>query len=172
SQSRRRNNLNLRALYLADTHVVAETYVDALMLLAGKRNDPLLIEKALEISEQARSRSLIEMLTEAKVDIYKDVDPKLLEEVSELEKQLKAADYVRQERRFNQAPPILQEAAQARVNELTQQLETLDKRIRRGNKQFADLLTPEPFAFKQLAQTLDANTVALEFLLGDKQSYA
>jgi CHAT domain-containing protein len=171
-QSKRRINLNLRALYLADTRVVTETYVEVLMRLADKRNDSSLIQKALEISEQSRSRSLIEMLKEAKVSIYKDVDPKLLEQANELEKQLKAADYVRQERQFNQASSDLQKAAQTTVNQLTQQLESVDTRIRRANKRFADLLAPEPFAFNQLAQTLDENTVALEFLLGDKQSYA
>jgi len=171
-QSKRRINLNLRALYLADTRVVTETYVDVLMRLAVKRNDSSLVQKALEISEQARSRSLIEMLKEAKVTIHRDVDPKLLEQANKLEKQLKAADYVRQERQFNQASPPLQKAAHATVNQLAQQLESVETRIRRANKRFADLLAPEPFAFNQLAQTLDANTLALEFLLGDKQSYA
>lgn len=171
-QGRRRINLNLRSSYLANTHGVVETFVDALMHLADKRNDLSLSRKALEISEQGRSRTLIEMLKEAKVGIYRDVDPKLLEEAKDLEKQLKAADYQLQTRKFNQADPALREAAQTRVNLLTQQLESVDTKIRLAAKRFADLLTPEPFTFTQLAKTLDKNTVALEFMLGDKQSYA
>ena len=69
----------LRASYFSTVQNNYALYIDVLMRLhqlhPGDKNEA----KALEVSERARARSLLETLAEAQADIRQGVDPALLE---------------------------------------------------------------------------------------------
>lgn len=78
----------LRASYSASVHHYYELYIDLLMDLHRRRPSEGFAEAALQVSERARARSLLEMLTEAKVDIRQGADPALLDRERALQRSL------------------------------------------------------------------------------------
>ena len=69
----------LRASYFASAQQYFETYIDLLMQLHNRQPNGGHDGRALQASERARARSLLEMLTEAAAHIREGVDPDLLE---------------------------------------------------------------------------------------------
>ena len=74
----------MRTSYFATQQGVYKFYIDLLMQL--HKQDPSKGYNALSLhaSESSRARGLIELLTEAKANIRKGVNPKLLEEEKRL----------------------------------------------------------------------------------------
>jgi len=75
-----------RAAYFANLQSRYGVYVETLMRIGRQRKDTGLDRVALQASERARARSLLEILTEIRADIRQGVDPALLE----LERRLRA----------------------------------------------------------------------------------
>jgi tetratricopeptide (TPR) repeat protein len=69
---------DLRTSYFASQQDVYKFYIDLLMQLHKKEPSKGYSAEALHASESSRARGLIELLTEARANIRKDVDPKLL----------------------------------------------------------------------------------------------
>ena len=79
-------NHDLRASYFASIHQYHELYLDVLMRLDKAHPGTGLAAAAFGASERARARSLLDSLTEAKVDFGKDVDTELLKREQEVQK--------------------------------------------------------------------------------------
>src|SRR5205085_12365808 len=67
-----------------------EFYVDLLMQMDAADPQKRYASLALQVSEQARARSLIEELAEAQAEIQQGVDPHLLDRSRSLQRQLNA----------------------------------------------------------------------------------
>src|SRR6185369_11325487 len=80
----------LRTSFSASRQEYYELYIDLLMRM--HRNQPFAgyDAAALQASERARARSLLDILTESRADIREGVDPVLLERERRLEQQLSA----------------------------------------------------------------------------------
>jgi hypothetical protein len=79
-----------RASYFALVQKYYELYVDILMRLHRSHPAEGFDAEALQASERARARSLLEMLTESRVDIRQGVDVALLERERNLAQLLNA----------------------------------------------------------------------------------
>src|SRR5262249_54226850 len=73
------SSLELRTSYLASNHQNYELYIDLLMQQHQAQPMEGFEAAALQASERARSRSLLESLAETRADIREGIDPTLLE---------------------------------------------------------------------------------------------
>jgi CHAT domain-containing protein/Tfp pilus assembly protein PilF len=162
----------MRASYLATVRSYYEFYIDLLML--SHRRDPSagFEAVALSASERARARGLLEMLAEAGLDIHEGVDPKLVEH-EHLVAQRLAAKAEFQTRLLNGSPTTEQEAAADReVNALADEYRQVRAQLRESSPRYAALTQPQPLTVEELRrQVLDADTVLLEYALGEERSF-
>jgi CHAT domain-containing protein len=163
---------DLRASYFALSHDSYLFYVDLLMQL--DRQDPArgYAQEALEVSERARARSLLELLSESHAAIHQGVDVALVSREQELGQLLdaKAARLTQSLGRQDTSPEL--EQLKAEIRDLERQYQEVRAAIRKSSPQFAAISQPRPATVQQIQQQiLDADTLLLEYLLGDEASY-
>jgi CHAT domain-containing protein/tetratricopeptide (TPR) repeat protein len=162
----------LRESYFSTAQKSYELYIDVLMLLHKQRPTEGLDEIALQISEQARARSLREMLAESHIDLRKNVPPELLERERSLQQDLngKAA---RQQNLLSGAHPSEEAEKLAReLRSLALEYDEVRRQIRESAPRYAALTQPQPLTSKEIQQQLlDEETALLEYALGDDRSY-
>jgi CHAT domain-containing protein len=129
--------------------------------------------KALATSEQARARSLLDLLSQSHTIAGQDADPALLAQARAAENALNAKDAERS-----------RIAASASSTDQQASLQRIDAEIQRATADFADLqdklriqspaysgLT-QPLTLPQIQQqVLDPGTILLEYSLGEQHSY-
>src|SRR5262249_1071224 len=149
---------NLRASYFATVQEYYEFQVDLFMRLDKMRPEAGCKSRAFEASEQARARSLLESLAEARVDIRAGAEAELLEHERQLQSQLNTkANAGRSEKE---------------INALLIQLEEVQARIRAASPRYARLTQPQPLSLAKIqSRLLDENTTLLEYALGAERSY-
>ena len=161
----------LRASYFASVQDYYELYIDLLMRLHKQNPTAGHAAAALQASERARARSLLELLTEARSEIRQGVDPILLERERILQRQLNAkAD---NQTRLLSRKHTEQEAAEVNkdIQALTTQYQGLQAQIRVTSPRYVALTQPQPLALAEMQQLLDAETLLLEYALGEERSY-
>lgn len=162
---------DLRTSYFATVHRYNEFYVDLLMRQHKVNPRQRLAADAFEAAERARARSLMESLTEARIDLRRGVDSKLLEREQALSKSFD--DLSVRRRRPGGAS---READRTRMAEEYRNLELrhnqLQAEIRTKSPRYAALVRPEPLRMMEVQQqVLDEDTVLLEYALGDERSF-
>lgn len=162
----------LRSAYMASRQQVYESYIDLLMLMHRQEPDKGHEQTALQISERARARGLLDLLGEAHAEIRQGADAALLEKERTLLERLSAKDAAWKQLQNNKQPTKQAASLAHEVNELTTQLQLVEAQIRSSNSRYAALTQPQPLTHAEIQrQLLDENTVLLEFALGDKRSY-
>lgn len=162
----------LRAAFRAATQEYYDLYVDVLMRQHRQQPSKQLAATALQISERARARSLIEMLSEANANLRQGVEESLLQRERELQDKLneKTAEQIRL--MSGEATPAQTEAVSQMLAQLTASLRDAQAEIRRRSPQYAALTQPEPLTVRAMQQQLLApNTMLLEYALGEDRSY-
>jgi CHAT domain-containing protein/tetratricopeptide (TPR) repeat protein len=161
----------LRASYLASKQDAYQFYIGLLMEL--HRRDPTKGHDAiaLQTSERARARSLLDMLGEAHVDIRQGVDAELLERERNLKQQL-SAQAQRQIRLLGQ------KTSQDQLVQLNKDLGALEDeyqqvqaQLRKKSPGYASLTQPRPLDLKEIQNQLEPGTLLLEYSLGEDRSY-
>jgi CHAT domain-containing protein/Tfp pilus assembly protein PilF len=162
----------LRSSFFASVQDRYDFYVDALMQAHEQRPDEGRAALALQASERARARSLLELLAEARADIRQGVDPALLQKERALQQQLNSKAAA-QTRLLSGKYTEAQAAAMAKViADLTAQLEQVETQIRTASPGYAALTQPQPLTVAEIQkQVLDDDTLLLEYTLGEKRSY-
>ncbi len=148
-----------------------EFYIDLLMELHQQNPDSGYDAEALHISERSRARTLLELLTEAIVDIRAGVDPNLLAEEQRLNQQLSAQEKQRQDlvgRNYIQSEL---DQIKAAIDKTLAQLSDLETKIRQNSPTYANLKYPDPLTLAEIQPILDENTLLLEYALGKDNSY-
>ncbi|MDQ3254579.1 MAG: CHAT domain-containing protein, partial [Acidobacteriota bacterium] len=151
--------------------VFHESYIDLLMRMHAA--DPVAGHHlaALTVSEQARARSLLELLAEAFTDIRQGVDVQLLERERSLKERLtiKLDDLTKL---LSGKHTAQQKAAAAKeVDGLTGEYRQAQIEIRQRSPRYAALTQPQTLGTKEIQQMLDGDTILLEYALGRDQSY-
>ena len=162
----------LRSSYFASEHQRYDFYIDLLMQMHKKRPSEGIAADALQASERARARSLVESLAEARADIRQGIDPTLLDRERSLQQGLRAkAD--RQMQLLSGKPNKEEAEALAKeIRNLTNEYDQLQAEIKSKSPRYAALTQPQPLNLKQIQeQVLDANSLLLEYALGDEHSY-
>jgi CHAT domain-containing protein/Tfp pilus assembly protein PilF len=162
---------DLRSAYLATVQQYYELNIDLLMEEHRAHPDKDFAVRALEASEQARARSLLDLLHETKADLRRDVDPQLLAREKELTELINGKSDQQQRAFSDPRKAELAKILGQELNELTQELETLQARIRQSNPRYAELVSARPAPLTETQKLLEPDTVLLEYKIGDERSY-
>ncbi|HEX7312551.1 MAG TPA: CHAT domain-containing tetratricopeptide repeat protein [Pyrinomonadaceae bacterium] len=161
----------LRTSFFASRQGAYEFEIDLLMRM--HRLDPTKGHDAaaLGVSERARARGLLEMLSESGVDVRQGVEPALLGRERELSQRLsaKAARLIAllgQQNRQEQAAALKKE-----VEALEEEHQQVLGEIRRRSPHYAAVTQPRPLGLREIQKLLDPDTLLLEYSLGAERSY-
>jgi CHAT domain-containing protein/tetratricopeptide (TPR) repeat protein len=161
-----------RTTYFAAAHEQYQLYIDVLMRM--HREDPSdgYDAAALEASERAHARGLLDMLRETRADIREGIRAELLDRERLLQNTLnaKATKYTA----FLNRDPGQQEVAALKkdLTDLTVEYEALEAQIRGESPRYAALTHPGALSLEEIRkQILDPDTVLLEYSLGKERSY-
>ncbi|MDX2044930.1 MAG: CHAT domain-containing tetratricopeptide repeat protein [Acidobacteriota bacterium] len=156
-----------RAAFFAATQNSYQLYIDVLM--RQHQADPTKNKnaQAFEISERARARGLLEMLAESRSDIRGGVDAALLERERLLAKQFnEKAQRLTQSNTPAQLATLKQE-----ISAIENDYEQVQAAIRRASPRYAALTEPPVLKLADIQQQLGADTLLLEYSLGDERSF-
>ena len=162
---------DLRTSYFATVRSTYEFYIDILMQMHRQNPSAGFDKEAFAVSEKARARSFLELLSEARAKVRDGVDPALLEKERSLSEAIntKAQQQVQllMEKRTEESDQICKE-----LDDLVAELAQTRDKIRQSNPRSASVNVPELLSLDEVQKRLlDDDTVLLEYVLGDERSY-
>ncbi len=165
-----------QAHYFATVRKAHELLIDTLMRLdaTDRANAPdaghSYRDAAFEVTERSRARSLLALLSESHADVRAGIDPELLDRERTLEAALAAkTTYVMH---ASGRSPHDAELAQRELDALTTSFREVEAEIRVKSPAYAALTQPSTVTLDEVRHTLlDADTLLLEYALGDERSY-
>ncbi|MCA1568196.1 MAG: hypothetical protein LC803_21640 [Acidobacteria bacterium] len=163
----------LRTSYFATSQNYYEVYIDVRMRLYRRTGAPEHAAAALQASERARARSLIDTLLEAGVDIRQGVSDDLLRRAREVQQKLNVKANV-QTKLLSEGKATGDQAAAVKkeIANLISEYDSVLAKIRRASPKYAGLTQPPSPALVDIQQRLlDDDTLLLEFALGDEKSH-
>ncbi|MDQ3750171.1 MAG: CHAT domain-containing protein, partial [Acidobacteriota bacterium] len=128
--------------------------------------------QALQSSERARARALLDTLSETGIDIRQGADPQILERERNLQQKLN--ERAERQSRLSSSKAAKDEIAalQKEITALTDEYQDVQTQIRRNNSRYAALIEPVPLTVSEIQRDLlDADTVLLEYALGNERSF-
>ncbi len=161
----------LRDTIFTSTQSSFALYIDLLMQLHKKSPKAGHDKAALQASERARARSLLELLSESQAAIRQGVSHNLLELEQSLQQQINAKATARSRLLSAKTTQAQAAAFDKEITELSLRYRDLQVQIRQSSPRYAALTLPQPLAAAEIQQQLDDETVLLEFALGEKQSW-
>ena len=163
---------DLRASYFASLQDIYKLHIDLLMRLHRRQPDAGFDVGAFKTYEQARARSLIDMLAEASADIRQGADLALLARERSL-RQMLNAEAERQMRLFGgQHTDQAADAVRRRIEELLTQLLAVEAELKEHSPHYTALTQPAPLDLEDIQRTVtDEGTLLLEYSLGEDRSY-
>lgn len=164
-------NPDFRSSYFSTVQQYYDLYIDLLMREHRTRPDDDLDLTALQVSEQARARSLLDLLKEAKTDARQGVEAKLLAREKELVELINGKAAQQQQAFIDPRKAELAQSLGAEITRLSDEYENLQANIRQSNPRYAELIHAGRLSREDLHKLLDPETVLLEFKLGEEQSY-
>jgi CHAT domain-containing protein/tetratricopeptide (TPR) repeat protein len=172
SQRNQIRNPNLRATYLRVKQSFYELTIATLMDLHRREPAAGWDAQALQASERARARGLLDLLAEIRTDLRKGVDPKLLEKEAELRAEINARDLRRQELSHQGASAEDLGRADAGLEEALSDFDEVETELRKSSPAYAALTQPEPLDAAAIqSRVLGAGSLLLEYSLGEEKSY-
>ncbi|HYV06427.1 MAG TPA: CHAT domain-containing protein [Blastocatellia bacterium] len=161
----------LRTSFSASTRACYDSYINLLMQMHQK--EPLAGHDvtAFGASERARARSLLDLLTESRVDIRQGVDRALLERELSLQQQLNARSEQLTRLLSGKHTEGQESAARKEVEDLLTNFQDVEAQIRVRSPRYTALTQPQPLSLKEIQQLLDEDTLLLEYALGEERSY-
>jgi len=161
-----------RSSFLATVADYYEFNIDVLMRLRALDPHAGHTEAALKISEQARARSLLELLNEARGDIRQGVSDELLERERSLKNRLTTKLDGLTRILGGKTTDAQKSAAKKEIGDLTEEYRQVQAEIRQTSPRYAALTQPQPLSATEIqSQLLDNDTLLLEYALGEKRSY-
>lgn len=163
---------DLRSAYFASVHDQYLLYIDLLMRLHARQPAGHFDVEALQASEAARARTLVELLAGARLNIRRGIAPELLERERWLEQSLAA----RAERQVlahgdGERNDETGEAANG-TRRLTTEYQEVKGEIREQGLRRAALVPSSLLRVADIQrELLDDDTLLLEYALGDEKSY-
>lgn len=162
----------LRYAYFTSVRDYYDLYLE--LLMSSHTQDPTagFDRLALEVNERGRARSLLEMLSESRVDIRQGVDQALLERERLLSHRLNDTTQRQVSLLSKKHTKEQSDAVENEIANLLTEYQQLQLQIRINSPRYAALTQPQPLSLKQIQQELlDPETVLLEYALGEDRSY-
>jgi CHAT domain-containing protein len=152
-----------RAGIVATRHQVFAGAIDLLLNLARP-------EEAFDVAEAYHARAFLDVLAESAIDDLDELTPeqqaqedRLFEQISAVQKKLWQPD----------VPAEQEEKLKRELAEAENALEMFRLELRRADPRYARVKAPQPLSHSRVtAELLDAETALVEYVLGDKQSFA
>lgn len=161
-----------RATYFASNEEYYKFYVGLLMKLQRQDSSRGYGAAALQASERAHARILLDQLNEARVNLRQDVDPALLRQERQVQQQINNATRARWELERGQHAAEQLASSQQEIDGLVARYQELEDRIRASSPRYAALTRPQLLGLGEIQkQVLDADTLLLEYSLGDERGY-
>jgi CHAT domain-containing protein/Tfp pilus assembly protein PilF len=160
----------LRASYLASIHDYYELYVDVLMRASDGSQS--LAAEAFQASERARARSLLDSLSESRVDIRQGVDEELVARERRV-REIYNAKALR-EMELIEAGGNKEEldALKLEIATLAAEYDRVQSQIRSKSPGFASLTQAKPAALDEIQRDLlEDDSVLLQYALGKERSF-
>jgi CHAT domain-containing protein len=163
----------LRTSFLASKQDYYELEIDTLMALQATRPNEGFAAEALEVSERARARGLLEILNESGADIRQGIDPVLVAKEQEAREEVNARDWYRRDLLSTESPDREKLAeAERKLQAAVERYQNVQVELRQGSPRYAALTQPEPLTMTEIQhQVLDGDALLLEYSLGAKRSY-
>ena len=163
---------DLRATFLASRQDIYQLLIDTLMALHKAQPDQGHDAEALQASEMARARTLLDILTEAGADVREGADPGLVERERRLLADIEALERSRLDL-------LAKGAGSPEVREITARLEAaleehlrVEADLRVSSPRYAALTQPRPANLAEIRkEVLDGRALLLEYSLGEERSY-
>jgi CHAT domain-containing protein/tetratricopeptide (TPR) repeat protein len=172
------SNYRLRTTFFEAHHDYYELEADIRMqlyyALHARRNvarAKIELENALFAAERARSRNLLDLLTESHADIRKGVDPVLLEREQMQRKEIEGKLDLLQVSSTQKDKETQRVTLQRELEVLNRSLDQTRAEIRNRSPRYASLTQPQPLKPAQILELLDDETCLLQYLVGDERSY-
>jgi CHAT domain-containing protein/Tfp pilus assembly protein PilF len=160
-----------RADYFASTRDYYELLLEILTRLNNKSPQADFAAETFRISEQARSRILLDSIKEAHLNLREGVAAELLNQEQKLGGELDAkAERIAQLKAAGKKDEATKLGDELR--KLTTDYDEVRARIKAKNPRYASLTQPQVVTVSDVQrQLLDADTMVLEYLLSDERSY-
>ncbi len=171
---------DLRATFLAAKKSYYEFAIDTRMALHLARPGEGHEAAALQASERARARSLLEILNSSGARLRHGVPAELVDR----ERRASQEVSVRERRRAKllgdaddagtagtAAAVAGIAAADRELNAALEEYQQVDAELRASSPRYAALTQPQPLALPEIQALLDSDTLLLEYSLGDERSY-
>ncbi len=151
--------------------VAFDVYLDMLMRRQNIQEQKVDERKALQLVERARTRSLLSLLAEARLDLRQGLDLGLLEQEKSLRDQLnrKAVEKTTLLNGKNTSAQL--KSVDDAILSLKNELIYHENKLRVTHPRYANLTLPQPLDVAAIQQMLDADTVLLQYAFGEKGAY-
>src|SRR6185436_9179647 len=161
-----------RATYLASVQDYFELKVEILTRLHKLDPSKGYAAAALQTSERARARSLLETLVEAGVDIRRGVDRDLLKREQKIAEDLSAKASEQARLAGMNSAKESREQIDIEIRALSDEYEKIEAQIRAASPRYAQLIKPQPLSLTEIRQqVIDNQSLLLEYYLGENRSY-
>lgn len=171
------SNRQLRTSYFATRQSYYELDIDLKMHLATSEKRPEYVVAALESNEKARARVLLDALNEAgmsRFEFSQASEPevaKLIDQRLKLLGMLNAKAQARTRLLSGQYKAEQVAVIDKEIDEISDNYDELESQLRSRSPRLAALTSPQPSTVKDIQKQLDADTLMLEYALGEKRSY-
>lgn len=155
----------LRATFLASRQDTYQLLIDTLMALGRDA-------EALQVSEQARARTLLDILTEAGADVREGADPGLVERERRLLADIETLERSRLDLlEKGVGSPEVREVT-AHLGAALEEEGRVETALRASSPRYAALTQPRPASLAEIQRdVLDGRALLLEYSLGEERSY-
>lgn len=161
----------LRASYLAARYSAFELAIDLLMELDRREPGQGHAREALEVSERARARSLLDLLQGAGAEVREGVDPELRARERALLLRLNGKAGFQAGLLRRSATEESRRAAEAETLSALADLTQIEAEIRRQSPRYAALTEPPLATSTQIQGLLDGESLLLQYSLGEERSF-
>ena len=128
-------------------------------------------EVAFEVLEGSRARTLFEMLEQARVDTERGADPAIRERARKLRRLLNAKTEYRIRLVGGAGSDQQLAVLDKEIEELLLQYQQVESQLRSSSPAYAALTQPQKLGVSEIQSLLDANSLLLEYSLGEERSY-
>ncbi|MEW6212440.1 MAG: tetratricopeptide repeat protein, partial [Acidobacteriota bacterium] len=162
---------DLRTSYFASKRDYYDLYIDTLMRLHKQSPSAGHDRAALETSERARARGLIDSLVESRANLRQGVDATLLERERSLQQSINSKESYRLRFLSNRATQTQARELEEELTRLMAELSEVREQIRIKSPRYASLTQPAALGLSDIQRLLDRDTLLLEYSLGKESSY-
>lgn len=165
-------SLGLRASYVASIRDIRELEIDLLMQRNGRNPGAKDAARAFDASEQARARSFLDGLAQARAEITEGAAPALLEREKALRGALNAKALQLTQPQNDQGKGVQTANLLREIDAITADHQEVLDQIRAENPRYAALTEPKPLTVPEVQSTiLDPQSVLLQYFIGKTRSY-